>query len=248
MNGRLLRLAKICPPLKKICIVAMDHGITNGPILGIEDYVNAIRLINQAKPNAIILHKGLLMKISNFPELASGNYIMHLSASTLLNKNSHLKVLVASVEEAIKLGALGVSIHINFGVESDCAMLEDLGLVSRACSEWGIPLLAMVYNHISNDEIDHIIHSARIAEELGADIIKIPHPGTQEKVKQIIDKIHIPVIIAGGETQNDFNIFLKMVKESIEVGAKGIAVGRNIFQNPDPTLATSQIIRVLNDD
>ena len=172
-----------------MCIVPMDHGTTLGPIHGIDDYFKTIRLINKAGPNAIVLHKGLLIRVSQDEELACGNYIMHLSVSTVLSKDPQYKVLVSSVEEAVKLGALGVSIHINFGVDAEADMIKDLGTVSKTCLEWGMPLLAMVYSFKEDNNLDHMIHAARIAEELGADIVKIAYPGTQQKTKEIIDKI-----------------------------------------------------------
>ncbi|MOA30367.1 2-amino-4,5-dihydroxy-6-one-heptanoic acid-7-phosphate synthase [compost metagenome] len=70
---------------------------------------------------------------------------MHLSASISFSPCRMEKVLVGTVEEAVQLGADGVSIHVNIGCDEDRSMLQDAGKVSRACMEWGMPLLMMVY-------------------------------------------------------------------------------------------------------
>lgn len=68
--------------------------------------------------------------------------IVHLSASTSLGPDPNNKVLVATVEEALKMGADGVSIHINVGAEDESHMLYTLGRSpdalpgSGACPFW----------------------------------------------------------------------------------------------------------------
>jgi len=55
------------------------------------------------------------------------------------------KVLVNTVQQALKMGADGVSVHINIGADDEAKMLGDLGAVAVECMEWGVPLLAMMY-------------------------------------------------------------------------------------------------------
>lgn len=94
--------------------------------------------------NAVLLHKGMV-------EAGHRGYgrdiglIVHLSASTSLGPDPNHKVLVTTVEEAIKLGADAVSVHVNVGSEEEAEMLTKLGMVAEACREWSMPLLSMMY-------------------------------------------------------------------------------------------------------
>ena len=77
-----------------------------------------------------------------------------------------------------------------------------LGSVGDACAEWQVPLLVMMYVRGSNGTADApdsaIAHAARIAAELGADIIKIPVPEDYRTLKEIAAGLPVPVVVAGG--------------------------------------------------
>jgi len=98
----------------KTIIVPMDHGISVGPIDGLQDMKSIIHKVAEGGANAIVEHKGLVGE----GHRGKGNdvgLIIHLSGSTSLSPYPNAKTLVCSVEEAVKLGADAVSIHVNLG-------------------------------------------------------------------------------------------------------------------------------------
>jgi DhnA family fructose-bisphosphate aldolase class Ia len=247
MVGKSLRLSQLSfPEISRFFLLPIDHGITYGPIQGIKDYVSIISKAAKAGVTGIILHKGLFNKIITYERLCSVSYILHLSASTCYNKNK-CKTLVSSVEQAVKIGASGVSIQVNLGVENENIMLRDFGIVSEKCYEWGMPLLAMIYYCPSNAKISNIAHSVRIAEELGADMVKINYPGTMEEFKSIVKYSNIPVIIAGGEKTTDLEHLLTSIRDSVLANGAGVAIGRNIFQMEDPAFICGLIKKIIID-
>jgi len=161
--------------------------------------------------------------------------IVHLSASTGLGKSPEKKSLVASVEEALRLGADGVSIHVNVGAETEHEMLRDLGEVAEDCMRWGIPLLAMAYprgpNIKDQFDVEVVKHAARVAAELGADIVKTNYSGSVESFREVVRGCPVPVVIAGGPRMKSDMEVLNMVRESIDAGGSGVSIGRNIFQH-----------------
>jgi len=237
--GKKIRLERIFNrETKRTIIVPMDHGLTVGPIKGIEknlgDMVNKIAL---GGANAVLGHVGI-------PLYAHRGYgpdiglILHLSGSTSISPDSNLKVLVNTVLEAVKFGADGVSIHINIGTKSDPEMLETLGSVARNCRDLGMPLLAMMYPRGDNIKDEHNVElvkiAARVAAELGADIVKTNWTGDPDSFKEVVEGCMIPVIIAGGEKAGIREI-LEITKQSVDAGGAGVAYGRNVFQSEDPT-------------
>ena len=223
----------------KTIVIPMDHGLTVGPIKGIEkDLGEIVNKVALGGANAVLGHIGI-------PLYAHRGYgpdiglILHLSGSTSLSLDSNYKVLVNTVLEAVKLGADGVSLHINVGTKSDPEMLETLGRVSRECREFGMPLLAMMYPRGENIEDEHDVEvvkiAARVAAELGADIVKTNWTGDPDSFKEVVDGCMAPVIIAGGPKLDTTREVLQMIKDAIEAGARGVAMGRNIFQADDPT-------------
>lgn len=249
--GKSIRMERIMNrETGKTIIVPMDHGLTVGPIKGIEnnlgDVVNKIAL---GGANAVLGHIGI-------PLYAHRGYgpdiglILHISGSTSLSPMSNYKVLVNTVLEAVKLGADGVSLHVNIGTRSDPEMLETLGEVSRECREFGMPLLSMMYPRGENIEDEHDVGAvkiaARAAAELGVDIVKTNWTGDPDSFKEVVRGCMAPVIIAGGEKSGIRGI-LETTKQSIEVGGAGVAYGRNVFQAEDPTKVVKALYLIVHE-
>lgn len=245
MVGKTLRLSKIINPItKRTCIVPMDHGITLGPTVGLKDTSKTITSVVKGGADAIIIHKGMFSQLVYQEDIIKrANFILHLSASTSLSHEPNRKYLVSSVEQAVRFGATAVSIHVNLGDKNEGQMLSDLGMVSDICINWGMPLLAMMY--VKHDNIDslkasEIIHAARVAEELGADIIKISCPEEIEAISELKNSIHLPVVISGGSKISNTKIIYQVCK-ALEAGADGVSIGRNIFMSKNCEMFTSII-------
>ena len=241
MLGKNVRMKQMFPE-GKMFIVPMDHSVSKGPLNGLDNYIETIRTLVETKVNCIILHKGILKRVLQYDQLCGFPYILHLSASIEYDNKLNEKVLVADVDEAIKLGALGVSIHINLYDGDVSNMLKDLGRVSKVCDYWGMPLLAMMYPVDKEGRTDkgRIIHAARLAEELGADIVKISYGG-EEILKELVKKVSIPIVVSGGIYDNNLTNILNQIQTAMKIGVNGVAIGRNIFQQADIRGTVNQI-------
>jgi class I fructose-bisphosphate aldolase len=231
-------------------IVPMDHGISVGPIDGVIDMKEAIQNVSEGGANAIVEHKGLVGE-GHRKEGSDIGLIIHLSASTNLSPYPHAKTLVCTVEEALKLGADAVSIHVNLGNGQEKEMLQDFGKVSYESRTWGVPLLAMVYprgDKIKDEyDVNVIKHAARVGDEMGADIVKVSYTGSSESFHEVIEGCSIPVVIAGGEKMDSDRDILEMVKGSIDAGGAGVSIGRNVFQHRNPKLIVRAISSIVHE-
>ncbi len=238
MIGKLIRMERIKDRKSgKFLILPLDHGVTVGPIHGITNLKQIVDFAAEGGATAVVEHKGMVA-----PGYRGGGkdigLIVHLSASTNLSEYANTKTIVGTVEEAIKLGADGVSIHVNIGDVNEREMLKDFGIISKNAQEWGLPLLAMIYargNGISNSYDPKLIaHCARLGAELGADVVKVSYSGDIESFSKVVDATPIPVVIAGGEKMDSDREVLLMVENALKAGAAGISIGRNIFQHKNP--------------
>ena len=225
-------------------IVPMYHGISIGPVSGIIDMKDTVNAVSSGGATAVLMQKGLI-PYGHRTEGHDVGLILHLSASTNIGSTSDSKVLVANVEEAIKLGADAVSLHVNLGADSEPQMLSDIGKVSRDCSEWGMPLLVMAYARgpTVKDQYDPstVAHCARVATELGADLIKVSYTGDIDSFRDVTKGALAPVLIAGGPKMSSDIDILNMVHDSMEAGGKGVSIGRNIFQHRKPKAMTEAV-------
>jgi class I fructose-bisphosphate aldolase len=250
--GKLIRLERIINrETGRTVIVPMDHGVTVGPIPGLIDMKTTVNQVASGGANAIVIHKGLV-EGGHRRRGRDVGLIIHLSGSTALSPYPNAKTLVCSVEEAIKLGADAISIHVNIGNGSEKEMLADLGRVARDARDWGMPLLAMMYprgEKIKDEyDADVIKHVARLGAELGADLIKVSYTGSVESFREVVKGCPVPVVIAGGPKMSSDKDILEMVKGAIEAGGAGVSIGRNVFQYRDPTRMVGAISLLVHEN
>ncbi|QLA15231.1 2-amino-3,7-dideoxy-D-threo-hept-6-ulosonate synthase [Desulfolutivibrio sulfoxidireducens] len=236
--GKTVRLERVFNRnTHRTIIVPMDHGVTVGPIDGLIDMREAVNQVAEGGANAVLMHKGL-PRCSHRGRGRDVGLIIHLSASTALSPYPNAKVLVATVEDALKLGADGVSLHVNLGDETERHMLEHFGEVTSKAAEWGMPVLAMVYARgpkVKDEYAPEVVrHCARVGTEIGADVVKVPYTGDVDSFAKVTEACCIPVVIAGGPKMDNDRDLLQMAHDSVQAGGSGLSIGRNIFQHRQP--------------
>jgi fructose-bisphosphate aldolase/2-amino-3,7-dideoxy-D-threo-hept-6-ulosonate synthase len=250
--GKSIRLERIIDrKSRRTIIIPMDHGLTMGSIQGLENMAEMVDKVSQGGANAVLMHSGMVGAGHRRYGRDVG-LIIHLSGATNLAPHPNRKVLVCTVERALKMGADAVSIHINIGAEEEPEMLEDARKVVEASREWGVPLIAMMYprgKKIQNENDPEVVNIAvRAGAELGADIVKTNYTGDIDSFKYIVSSVSIPVIIAGGPKMDTIPELLQVVYDSIQAGGAGVAFGRNVFQAKNPTKLVNALSKMIHQD
>jgi fructose-bisphosphate aldolase/2-amino-3,7-dideoxy-D-threo-hept-6-ulosonate synthase len=235
----------------KFLIVPMDHGITLGPVQGLVDIESTIDAVTRGGADAVLTQKGIAERVHGHRNDAG--YIVHLNGSTSIGPDEKDKRPTATVEDAIRVGADAVSLHLNVGSEYEPDQITQLGEVTSTAARFGMPVLAMAYarGHDIQDEDpetfgEDLAHAVRLGEELGADVIKTAYSGTAETFEQVVDATRLPVVIAGGSKGTDEQT-LQMVRGAVDAGAAGVSMGRSIFQHDEPQAITEAVAAVLHD-
>jgi predicted phospho-2-dehydro-3-deoxyheptonate aldolase len=225
----------------------MDHGVTLGPVQGLEDMQLAVNNVVSGGADAVLFHKGIAKHVN----VGNAGLIVHVSASTRLGGSPNLKVGVCTLNEAIRLGADAVSAHINIGTEYEDKMLELLGELSQECDSFGIPLLAMMYPRGPNIKNEHefelVSHAARIGAELGADIVKTVYTGDNESFRKVVRSCPVPVVVAGGPRMKTDADVLELAQNSVSAGAAGLSFGRNVFQHANPQKISRALATIVHE-
>jgi fructose-bisphosphate aldolase/2-amino-3,7-dideoxy-D-threo-hept-6-ulosonate synthase len=251
-TGKVVRLERITNRESgNIVIIPMDHGISIGPVKGLVNLSDIVNKVAAGGANAVLMQKGMVGHGHRGYGRDIG-LIVHMSASTSLGPDPNDKVLVCTVEEALKVGADAVSVHINIGSETEANQLQKLGNVAERCNEWSMPLLAMMYPRgakVSDQYGEEVVaHAARAGAELGADMIKTNYTGDPDSFGRVVESCPVPVIIAGGPKVDTDTELLQMISDAIAVGARGVAIGRNVFQHDKPTHIVRAISRIVHDN
>lgn len=227
----------------------MDHGFSLGTIKGLENMAQMVDKVAKGGANAVLMHSGMVG--AGHREYGRDiGLIIHLSGATDLALDPNRKVIVCSVERAVKMGADACSIHVNIGADDEPEMLQDASQIVEACRNWGLPLIAMIYprgQKIQDENDPKVVNIAtRVGAEIGADIVKTNYTGDIDSFKEIVDGVPIPVIIAGGPKVDTTKDLLQMVYDSIQAGGSGVAFGRNVFQYESPTKLVSALTKIIH--
>ncbi|MCX5680436.1 MAG: 3-hydroxy-5-phosphonooxypentane-2,4-dione thiolase [Candidatus Omnitrophica bacterium] len=209
--------------------LAIDHGYFLGPVSKLE---NPTRTIKPLLPftDALMLTRGVLrncvdagMDIPFILRVSGGNSIV---GPALSNED-----IQTSMEEAIRLNASAVAISIYIGTEHEHQTLLALGKLVDEAQRYGIPVLAVtaVGKELEKRDARYLSLCCRIAAELGASVVKTYYCDNFEKV---VKSCPVPVVVAGGPKLDTELDALKLAYDAIKDGAKGVDMGRNIWQSP----------------
>jgi len=249
--GRRTRLSRIIKD-GKILLLAMDQGMEHGPkdfnSKNIDpDYV--LDLAQKGGFTGLAIHKGVAY---HYLENYSGQFplIIKLNGRTsIVPKDSIYSSPVGTVKEAVALGADAIGYTLYVGSPSEAKMFRDFGAIRAECEEYGMPTIVWAYPrgmHIK-DEKDPatIAYAARVALELGADVVKVNYTGSPDTFKGVVEAAQkCKVISAGGSKQNDAE-FIAKAKEVMSAGAVGFAVGRNVWQSDHPLEVAAKLHKVV---
>lgn len=225
-------------------ILACDQGFEHGPIDFNEknidmEYVMDIAL--EGKYNAVALQAGMAEKYyglyyKDVPLLVKLNAKVNLPTSDPWSRQH------TSVNHAVKIGASAVGYTLYHGSKFENEQFVELGRIVEQAHDYGIP--AVVWNYprgsLVKDELgtEEIAYGARLAQELGADMIKLKYNGDKEGFKWVLKCAGRSKVVISGGKHTDNHTFLHKLHEAIDAGANGVAVGRNAWQHEKPFAIT----------
>jgi len=232
----------------KYVIVPMDHGITMGAVKGLKDIDTTIDAVTRGGADAVLTQKGIAPRVH--PNRNGAGYIVHVNASTTIGPDENDKRVTCTVEEAVRAGADAVSFHINVGSNYEPGQIEALASLTDDASRLGIPVLAMAYARgpgVDGSDPEALGHAVRLAEELGADLVKTGYSGDADSFEHVVESTRLPVVIAGGSKGTDRET-VEAVRGVMDAGGAGVSMGRSIFQHDDPEAIARAVSGVIHED
>jgi fructose-bisphosphate aldolase/2-amino-3,7-dideoxy-D-threo-hept-6-ulosonate synthase len=229
-------------------VVPMDHGITMGAVTGLKDIEATIDGVTGGGADAVLTQKGIAPRVHDNKNDAG--YVVHLNGSTTIGPDESDKRVTGTVEEAVRVGADAVSFHINVGSEHEPDQIEELAALTRNADRLGLPVLAMAYARgegVDSTDSESLGHAVRLAEELGADVVKTGYSGDAESFEHVVESTRLPVVIAGGAKGSDRET-VTAVRGVMDAGGAGVSMGRSIFQHDDPEAIATAVSAIVHDD
>jgi len=239
------RLSRIFnPETGRTVMLAVDHGYFLGPTRKLEDPRATITpLLPYA--DALMLTRGVLRN-SVDPEAGIPVVLRVSGGASIIGPSLANEGLTTSIEEAIRLNVSAVTMSIFVGTEHERETLLNLARLVDEGERYGIPVLAVtaVGKKLEKRDARFLSLCCRIAAELGAHYVKTYYCEGFEKV---VESCPVPVVIAGGPQLDSFRDTLQLAHDAISRGAKGVDMGRNIWQDEHPVAAIRAVRGVVQE-
>jgi fructose-bisphosphate aldolase/2-amino-3,7-dideoxy-D-threo-hept-6-ulosonate synthase len=229
-------------------IVPMDHGITMGAVEGLVDIESTIDGVTSGGADAVLTQRGVAPRVHGNKNDAG--YIVHVNGSTTIGPDESDKRVTGTAEDAVRAGADAVSFHINVGSDHEPDQIEELAELTADAERLGLPVLAMAYARgegVDETDPESLGHAVRLAEELGADVVKTGYSGDGDSFARVTESTRLPVVIAGGSKGTDRET-VEMVRGAMDGDAAGVSMGRSIFQHEDPEGIARAVSAIVHDD
>jgi class I fructose-bisphosphate aldolase len=253
MLGKEIRLERMKNPASgRIFTVAVDHAPSYGVLAGIEEIQGVVDRIAGAGPDAMVMMKGVAQRC--FAPYA-GRVALIMKCSTLSPYHAQHDVWVASVEDAVHLGADAIAMALTVGCQDQAQLVSNLGVLVREAERAGMPVIVHSYPNgemVPPDEyytVQRVGYASRLVMELGVDIVKTFYTGSAESFARIVEMAAPALVVAAGgpRLETDADV-LRMAYDVVQAGAAGITFGRNIWQSGNPAAIIGALKHILHRD
>lgn len=217
-------------------MLAFDHGYIMGPTSGLERMdLSIVPLIEYA--DCIMCTRGTLRSI--IPPTCSKPVALRSSAGSTLLTELNDECLI-DIEDAVKLNASALAPMVAIGGKFEAKTIENLARTVDMTSRYGIPTLGVtaVGKELTRDA-RYLGLACRVIAENGANFVKTYY--CEEGFENVVAACPVPIVIAGGKKLPELDA-LTLAYNAISKGARGVDMGRNIFQSQAP-LAMLKAVR-----
>ncbi len=221
---------------------AFDHGYFMGSTAGLE---RLDLVIPKLLPNIDVLMgtRGALRTCVD-PANGKGIALRATSGSSMLNEDLSHEVLAVDIEDAIRMNADCLAIQTFIGADGQLSSLENLSKAVNLGQRYSIPVMGVVAVGKQMERTPRFFKLAtRILAELGANIIKTYYC---EDFEEVVAACPVPIVVAGGKKLPEEEA-LTLAYNSIKGGAKGLDMGRNIFQSTHAVEMSAAIRKIVHE-
>ncbi len=242
LGGREIRFQRLFGDGRAV-VIAIDHGLFDGPIPGMEVLPETAAKINPVV-DAVLLAPGMVRHCARvFAAPKRPLAMVRLNWNTVycfkLGYREARSATAYSPEDALRAGmdvAL-VSLTLETGDESrDAANVEVFARLTTACHALGIPVVGeyfpTAHGKMSPEQLhESVLLGSRIVVELGADAVKTFYT---HDFRAVTASCPVPVLGLGAEKLPTQQAALDLAARAVAGGAGGVVFGRNAIQVPDP--------------
>lgn len=230
------------PKTGNTVMFAFDHGYFMGSTSGLERLDLAVPPLLDSI-DVLMCARGALRSCIS-PASRKGIALRVSSGSSMLEDDLSHEVVAVDIEESIRLGADCMAVQTFIGADGQLSSLDNLSKVVNMGSRFDIPTLGVVAVGKDMERTDRFFKLAtRMVAELGAHIVKTYYC---DNFEEVVAACPVPIVVAGGKKLPEDEA-LTLAYRSIQGGARGVDMGRNIFQSTNPVVMAQAVRKVVHE-
>ena len=242
MKNRLARMFN--PKSGNTVMLAFDHGYIMGSTAGLERLDVTIAPLCKYADVLMGTRGAIRSCISPLENKAVAIRATH-DMSVLFDDMSVGSGLALDMEDALRMNASCLAIQCFVGGKGERDSLETLCRAADAGYRYGVPVMGVTAVGKEMERTPkYFLLATRILAELGSSVIKTYFCDDFEKV---VAACPVPIVIAGGKKLPEADA-LSMAYKAIQSGAKGVDMGRNIFQSTNPIAMCQAVGKVVHEN
>jgi class I fructose-bisphosphate aldolase len=235
--GKDYRMGRIFGRDGKTVVLPLDHGTMLGRVPGLESPLAALERFVPLPCDGFLIGPGLTAHSA--PLFANRDAPARLLTidSYWVADGSGMSAMISSVAAAATLGVDAVKLLMPWDLTGphQAAVVNLLSGVVAAAAPLGLPVMAepIAYGMDRGPEAVRVeADGCRVAMELGADILKVAYPGDPSVLESWCAELPVPIVMLGGPKSGTTEDLLAMVGDAVKAGARGIVIGRRVWQRP----------------
>ncbi|HHY15101.1 MAG TPA: 3-hydroxy-5-phosphonooxypentane-2,4-dione thiolase [Firmicutes bacterium] len=243
--GKTNKMNKIFANNGRTVMLAFDHGYFLGPITGMGQPAKVIPpLIPYV--DALMLSPGILTTCIE-PDVDKAIVLRSSGGSSVLKDDLSNEEMILEVKEAVKLNATAIALSYFVGSPHEKQTLAALAKAINDAAKYEMPVLGVtaVGKELGKRDAKYLSLTCRMGAEFGADIIKTYYC---DNFEQVTSTCPVPIVVAGGPKLDTEREVLELVANSMDQGARGVDLGRNVWQNDAPLAMIQAIKAIVHDD
>nr|WP_295972108.1 3-hydroxy-5-phosphonooxypentane-2,4-dione thiolase [uncultured Bacillus sp.] len=240
MKDRLSRIFN--PATGNTVMLAFDHGYFMGPVSGLERLDLQIpKLAPYA--DCLMATRGAIRSCVP-PQYNKSIALRVSSGSSILQDDLSHESMVVNMDEAIKMNASAIAIQTFIGADGQKGTIEALNKAVNLGSRYSIPVMGVVaVGKEMARTTQFFLLATRMLAEFGVQMVKTYYCDEFEKV---VASCPVPLVVAGGKKIPEKDA-LTLAYQSIQCGAAGVDMGRNIFQSKHPQEMIQAVTKVVHE-
>src|SRR5437016_7769434 len=231
-------------------VVAMDHGTTDGAVVGFESPEKVLEQVIAGGADAILTSIGIARHFSK--QLKDIGLMIRCDGATspLLERP---RALVIGIDDLLLTGADAAAAMYIPGIVNGHGSTMYFPRLATEADGCHIPVMAEALpygfeEHPAARAVEPVADACRMAAENGADIVKTFYTGECESFRKVIRSCYVPLVVLGGPKTYGDREFLESIRGAMDAGAAGVVIGRNVWQAASPTGMTQALVALVHHD